>query len=94
MQQIFLKITDTCQPIFANNFNIFKRKPIILLDKFTRWRKCAQLINLSAQGRMRLEWMIFYQTVGNKDAYKTRFFGFYCSWMALPFISMALRDIS
>jgi transposase InsO family protein len=71
MQQIFLKAANTIQPIFANNFNVFKRKPIILLDKFTRWRKCADLINLSASGRMRLEWMIFYQSVGDKDAYKT-----------------------
>lgn len=71
MQQIFLKAADTIQPIFANNYNVFKRKPIILLDKFTRWRRCADLINLSAFGRMRLEWMIFYQTFGQNNAYKT-----------------------
>jgi transposase InsO family protein len=71
MQSIFLKVADLTQPIFQNNFNVFKRKPIILLDKFTRWRRCADLINLSAAGRMRLEWMIFYQTFGQNNACKT-----------------------
>lgn len=71
MQQIFVRAADIVQPIFANNFNVFKRKPIVLLDKFVRWRRCADLINLSASGRMRLEWMIFYQSVGQRDAYKT-----------------------
>lgn len=71
MQQIFLKAAHTIQPIFQNNFNVFKRKRIVLLDKFTRWRRCADLINLSASGRMRLEWMIFYQSVSKRNAYKT-----------------------
>jgi IS30 family transposase len=49
----------------------FKRKPIILQDKVVRWRGIADKINLSPSGRLRLEWMIFYETVGNHNATKT-----------------------
>jgi transposase len=58
------------QPII-NGTICFKRKPIILQDKVVRWRGIADQINLSPSGRLRLEWMIFYETVGNHNATKT-----------------------
>lgn len=57
------------QPIFRNNY--WHRKPIVLMDNISRWRAMAADMNLSAKALLRLEWMIFYETVGNKDAYKT-----------------------
>jgi transposase InsO family protein len=54
-----------------NGIKLFKQKPITLQDKPTRWRGIADKINLSPEGRLRLEWMIFYETAGNYDAYHT-----------------------
>jgi len=58
------------QPIVFGNVG-FKRKPIVLSDKISRWRGIADLISLSSSGRLRLEWMIFFETVGNHNAYVT-----------------------
>lgn len=69
MQQIYVRPANIIQPLF--NHNLFKRKPIELLDKPTRWRKQADLVGLSPPGRLKLEWMIFYETAGKKDAYRT-----------------------
>jgi len=38
----------------------------IKVDKYELWRKVAS--DLSPQAQMRVEWMIFYETVGGKDA--------------------------
>lgn len=47
-----------------------------LLAKHQRLRKRAQLRGLSGPAHRRLEWLIFYQTVGGRDATKTaRYFG-------------------
>ncbi len=76
MKQFYLSPANIIQPIFHKNDNVFKRKPIILLDKSTRWRKCADLFNLSSKARMKLEWMIFYYAVGKENGYLTaRHFG-------------------
>lgn len=69
MQTIYLSPPNIVQPIFK--YNLFKRKPILLLTKTVRWRKQANLVNLSSSARLRLEWMIFYQTVGKRNAYLT-----------------------
>jgi len=71
MKQVCLSSPNIIQPNFKDNFNIFKRKPVVLLDKITRWRKCASLVNLTDKARLRLEWIIFYETVGKKDAHIT-----------------------
>jgi len=55
----------------VNGIKLFKQKKLILQDKPTRWRGIADKIGLSPKGRMRLEWMIFYETAGNKNAYDT-----------------------
>ena len=46
-----------------------KDKP--LQDKYTRLRGVAQLLNLSFPARLRLEWMIFYQTQGKENVSQT-----------------------
>jgi transposase len=72
MQTIYLKQPNIIQPIFKTyGFNLFKRKPIVLSDKYLRWRKVAKLINLSQNGLMRLEWIVFYYAVSGCNATKT-----------------------
>lgn len=67
----FSKTTpDITQP-FILGHPAFRQKPIVLQDKPTRWRGIADKCNLSQKARLRLEWMIFYETVGDKDAYVT-----------------------
>ena len=38
----------------------FIRKPLKLLDKYTRWRKVANILKLSKTAKLRLEWIIYY----------------------------------
>ena len=57
------------QPIFRENY--WHRKPIELMDNVSRWRAMAADMHLSAKALLRLEWMIFYETVGSKEAYAT-----------------------
>jgi len=49
----------------------FTPKPHTLLSQEQRWRKEAALLQLSAKAQVRLEWIIFYRTVGNKNATAT-----------------------
>lgn len=57
------------QPIFK--YNSWHRKPIELMSNISRWRKIAYDMKLSVNALLRLEWMIFYETVGKRDAYIT-----------------------
>jgi|GEM_PF-2856113 hypothetical protein len=41
--------------------NYFRRKPIVLGDKYVRWRGVADKLKLNAQERLRVEWMIYYE---------------------------------
>jgi len=70
-----MKVFSTSPPNISQpvvlNLPTFKRKPIVLEDKVTRWRGIADIVNLSSSGRLRLEWMVFYETVGNHNAYQT-----------------------
>lgn len=53
-----------------------KPKPIVLLSKYERWRKIAKSKNLSRQARLRLEWIIFYETKAKNNGRLTcRHFG-------------------
>ena len=57
-------------------FYYFKRKPIKLKSKYERWRGVAELLQLSARERLRVEWMIFYHTQAKQNASLTaRHFG-------------------
>ena len=70
MKNFKLSVPNTTQPMIAGK-PFFKQKPIVLQDKPTRWRGIASKIDLSSKARLRLEWMIFFETLGNKDAYAT-----------------------
>jgi len=49
---------------------------ITLLDKYTRWRKVAELLKLSKEAKTRLEWIICYYSKAQKNARLTaRHFG-------------------
>lgn len=69
MKQIYLNSPNTRQPIFT--FNDWHWEPIRLLDNVKRWRKMANTLNISNKALLRLEWIIFYETVGKQDAYLT-----------------------
>jgi len=47
----------------------FPRKEIKVADKYALWRKFAK--DLSPEAKLRLEWMIFYYTVGKENATTT-----------------------
>ena len=70
MKNFSMSAPNIIQPIIVG-LPSFKRKPIELQDKVIRWRGIADMVKLSSEGRARLEWMIFYETVGNKNAYDT-----------------------
>lgn len=54
----------------------FKSKPVILMDKYERWRKVAKEQKISREALKRLEWMIWYETKGDFDvSYTCRHFG-------------------
>ena len=56
--------------------SFFIPKPLILLGKYTRWRKIAETLNLSKQAKNRLEWFIYYETKAKHNASLTsRHFG-------------------
>lgn len=49
---------------------------IILHSRYERWRKQVKLLKLSKEACIRLEWVIYYETKGKKNAQKTcRHFG-------------------
>ena len=68
MKIISLKPANIIQPIFRQQSHVFKRKPIVLTPKHQRWRNIAKMTGLSDQGLRRLEWIIFYYTVGKENA--------------------------
>jgi len=51
------------------SFYFFKRKPIpTCQDRCRSWRTVAKLLGLGAQERLRVEWMVFYYSVGKENA--------------------------
>jgi transposase InsO family protein len=50
------------------SFYFFKRKPIAHKDRYETWRGVADLLGFKAQERLRVEWMVFYYTVGQENA--------------------------
>lgn len=49
----------------------FPSKRVPLPDKYTLWRGFAEAQNLSYEARLRLEWIIFYETVARRNATST-----------------------
>lgn len=70
MKNFSMSAPNIVQPIIVG-VSPFKRKPLELQDKVIRWRGIADMVNLSPSGRARLEWIIFYETAGNHNAYAT-----------------------
>jgi transposase InsO family protein len=69
---------DLKRHLFLKNryFYFFPRKIVPLLDRYNRWQKEADLLNLSKAAKLRLEWFIFYETKAGKDVSLTcRHFG-------------------
>ena len=50
------------------SFYFFKRKPIVQKDRYELWRGVASLLGFKAHERLRVEWMVFYYTVGKGNA--------------------------
>jgi transposase InsO family protein len=50
------------------SFYFFKRKPIVLNDRYECWRGVADLLGFTARERLRVEWMVFYYTAGKENA--------------------------
>ena len=50
------------------SFYFFKRKPIVLKDRYGCWRGVADLLGFSARERLRVEWMVFYYSMGKENA--------------------------
>ena len=49
---------------------------IILHDRYSRWREQAKLLKLSKEACLRLEWLIYHETRGGRNAQRTcRHFG-------------------
>lgn len=53
---------------------LYKHRP--LLSKSERWRKQAEILGLSREARLKLEWFVYYHDRAGKNALKTcRYFG-------------------
>ena len=50
------------------SFYFFKRKPVVRKSRHEFWREVAEVTSLSIRERLRVEWMVFYYTVGKENA--------------------------
>jgi len=50
------------------SFYFFKRKPEVRKSRHEFWREVADLTSLSVRERLRVEWMVFYHTIGKENA--------------------------
>jgi transposase-like protein len=50
------------------SFYFFKRKPIVLKDRYECWRGVADISGFTTRERLRVEWMVFYYTAGKGNA--------------------------
>jgi len=67
MKNFVLSIPNIRQP-FVNGSWGFKMKPLPTFDKISFWREQSVKKGLSKEACLRLEWLIFYETVGKKSA--------------------------
>jgi len=49
------------------SFYFFKRKPVVRKERYECWRGVADLLGLTTQERLRVEWMVFYYTAGKEN---------------------------
>jgi hypothetical protein len=50
------------------SFYFFKRKPIVLKERYECWRGVAEVLDFATRERLGVEWMVFYYTVGKENA--------------------------
>jgi len=50
------------------SFYFFKRKPIVLKDRYECWREVVDLLGFTTRERLRMEWMVFYYTARKESA--------------------------
>ena len=65
--------TPIKQPRILNYY--LPARKIVLLDKYERWRKVSEILKVSKEAKLRLEWFIYYQEKGAKTALTCRHFG-------------------
>ena len=70
MQILSVKPPCLYDPVI-NGIKLFKPKPLNLMDNVSRWRAMAVDANLSTKAILRLEWMVFHETVANHKASAT-----------------------
>ena len=70
MQQIYMTPPNLRAPAINGSRN-FNKKPIGLKNQITRWRRIAERLEIGGKARLKLEWMIYYETDGKQNAYKT-----------------------
>jgi adenylate kinase family enzyme len=60
----------------SNDFRLPWGKQHELLDKYSRWRKQAEILKLSSRAKQKLEWFIYYHEKSHQKALVTcRYFG-------------------
>ena len=60
----------------SNNFRLPWGRQHELLDKYTRWRKQAEILRLSRRAKQKLEWFIYYHSKASKSVSQTlHYFG-------------------
>ena len=68
--------TTTKYPSFPRGKSFFISKPVILMNKYQRMRKVADILDLSKTAKQRLEWYIYYETKAKFNASLTcRYYG-------------------
>jgi len=45
-----------------------RRKPIVHKGRYECWREVAELLGFTTQERLRVEWMVFYNTAAKENA--------------------------
>jgi transposase InsO family protein len=55
-------------PMVFEQYRAARKRLTEPFDKHANWRKQAKLLGLSKEARQRLEWMIFYETKGERNA--------------------------
>lgn len=62
--------------LFTSIWDGFPKRPIIIGDRYSRWRKIAKAKGLSKEATKRLDWIIYYYTTAKENARLTcRYYG-------------------
>ncbi|MGI6371275.1 MAG: hypothetical protein ACOX0G_02370 [Patescibacteria group bacterium] len=56
--------------LFTSIWDGFPKRPIIIGDRYSRWRKIAKAKGLSKEATKRLDWIIYYYTTAKEGSVK------------------------